>query len=1102
MATASEEILEGTVTVLFTDVQGSTEMRNQRGDEAAASILRVEEELVRRQIEAHSGREVKALGDGFMVAFGSARKAVACAVAIQKAIHEHNHVNPGQEVHVRIGLNSGEVSQHDGDLFGAAVNLAARVAAKARGDQILVSGVVKQLAGRVPEAGFVDRGRFRLKGFDERSQLFEVTWVHEDGHRVAAAALTPARTPLIGRAEPQAELLAGLDRAASGAGGSMVMIGGEPGVGKTRLCDEVLAEARKRRFLTLVGHCYETEGSPPYIPFVEMVESAIRQVDPGVLREHLGDSAGDVARLVPELRRQFPDIPPPLELPPEQERRHLYNSCRDFVARAAGTSPICVLLDDLHWADEGSLLLVDRFAEDIAGMRVMVLGTYRDVELDLGRPLARTLDGLVRQRLVHRVSLKRLPESDVAAMLEALGGRGAPGPLVEAIYRETEGNPFFVEEIFKHLAESGQLFDAGGGWRDDLHVAELDVPESVRLVLGRRLERLSEESRRSLSAAAVIGRSFNFTLINSMVGGLTEDALLDALDEGERAGLLTSTADGPEVLFTFGHELIRQTLLTGLTVLRRQRLHLRVAEAMEKVHAGHLDERAGDIAGHLLQAGLAADAGKAARFLRMAGDRAQSAAAFEEALRNHESGLAIVPPDDREDYAWLKAGQGTALRALGRWDEAHAAWSEAIDVFEELGLVAAAGELCDEQAFAFAWAQRWEESLLVAGRGLAALGEDLTEPRVRLLGLSGVTLSVAGNYSAGEEMTGEALRLAEQLNDPGTSVYTLGVRAIHHWAYMELDPAIELGLRSDAIAKENGLFWRRGQVAVFVAMALRFAGRESEALALLDEIEPALKLAGSVEGQAFAARVRMFAQPFGPDQGVRLENFGREDEERVRNLPGNWLQDSYTLQALGQFWQGRWEEAEANLLRGIEYAQPWTWTAGYPGLVFLVRAYMGHREEAMAMLPSLEPALPTLEGGHPLGAWDLSMRLVEGLWMLGERDRAQALYPIVTEPARRGARTLYGARLVELVAGLSAAAGRDWGAAEEHFELALAEARRTHNQVEEGDILRFRAMMLIDRGAGQDAQKPRHDLEAAQELYHVTGMPRHIQLARELLNSS
>lgn len=199
MATAAtEEVLEGTITVLFTDVQGSTEMRNQRGDEAAGSILRAQSDLVSHQIEAHAGRAVKALGDGFMVAFASARKAVACAVAIQKAIHENNHKNPDREVHGRIGLNSGEVSQQDGDLFGAAVNAAARVAAKAKGDQILVTGVVKQLAGKVAEAEFIDRGRFRLKGFDDRWQLFEVAWTAATEQKAGPHHL-PERAPFVGR---------------------------------------------------------------------------------------------------------------------------------------------------------------------------------------------------------------------------------------------------------------------------------------------------------------------------------------------------------------------------------------------------------------------------------------------------------------------------------------------------------------------------------------------------------------------------------------------------------------------------------------------------------------------------------------------------------------------------------------------------------------------------------------------------------------------------------------------------------------------------------------------------------------------------------------
>jgi class 3 adenylate cyclase len=176
---SADDLTEGTVTVLFTDAEGSTELRGLLGDEAAHEILRAQDELVRRQIAAHHGREVKGTGDGLMAAFGSARRAVACAAGIQRAMQERNREHHDPHIAVRVGLNSGEVNQEAGDLFGAAVNAAARVAAKAKGGEILVSAVVKQLAGHVPEISFVDRGRYRLKGFDERWQLFEVIWKRE-----------------------------------------------------------------------------------------------------------------------------------------------------------------------------------------------------------------------------------------------------------------------------------------------------------------------------------------------------------------------------------------------------------------------------------------------------------------------------------------------------------------------------------------------------------------------------------------------------------------------------------------------------------------------------------------------------------------------------------------------------------------------------------------------------------------------------------------------------------------------------------------------------------------------------------------------------------
>src|SRR3990172_1791618 len=191
-----------------------------------------------------------------------------------------------------------------------------------------------------------------------------------------------------------------------------------------------------------------------------MLEAAARTFPPEALRDALGDSAQEVAKLMPELRRMFPDIPLPPELPPEQEQRYLFNGMRDFLVRAGRAQPLLLVLDDLHWADDSTMLLVQHIAQQLHEMPVLIVGTYRDVELDVARPLARALEELLRQRLAHRIAIRRLPHDDVAAMLQALSGQEPPTPLVEVVFSETEGNPFFVEEVFQHLAEEGKLFDA------------------------------------------------------------------------------------------------------------------------------------------------------------------------------------------------------------------------------------------------------------------------------------------------------------------------------------------------------------------------------------------------------------------------------------------------------------------------------------------------------------------------------------------------------------------------------------------------------------------------------------------------------------------
>ena len=215
-----------------------------------------------------------------------------------------------------------------------------------------------------------------------------------------------------------------------------------------------------------------------------MLEYGARIVPPVTLRHMLGDSAPEVAKLMPELRRIFPDIPQPIELPPEQQRRFLFNAYRDFVERSCRITPVAAVLEDLHWADEPTLLLLQHLAQTVATIPLLVVGTYRDVELDVTRPLAQTLETLLRQRLATRISLQRLPQPAVESMLRELSGHPPPSALSRVIFAETEGNPFFVEEVFKHLAEDGKLFDAVGAWRTDLRVDMLAGPR--RRAIGAR----------------------------------------------------------------------------------------------------------------------------------------------------------------------------------------------------------------------------------------------------------------------------------------------------------------------------------------------------------------------------------------------------------------------------------------------------------------------------------------------------------------------------------------------------------------------------------------------------------------------------------------
>ena len=1089
----TQELPEGTVTILFTDVVGSTELTNRLGDEVAREVLGGCDELVRQQVERHRGQEVKSTGDGLMVAFTSARRAIACAVDTQRAIVVRNRRDLSRAVGLRIGLNTGEVIREEGDLFGAMVTAAARIAGHASAGEILISDTVKGLLGPATTVELEERGQVELGGFPQPWRIHAVRW-----EEAAAAPAYMERTPFVGRETERAELRRCLEGSLRGQG-ALVMIGGEPGVGKTRLTEELAAEARERGALALVGHCYEMEGAPPYIPFVEIFERAAHIVPPESFRKALGDAAPEVAKLTPEIRRLFPDIGAPLELPPEQERRYLFNCIVEFVERAGRGQPLLLVLEDLHWGDDSTLLLLQHIAQHLGEMPVLVVGTYRDVELDVARPLAKALEDLLRQRLARDMTLRRLPDGDVAAMLRARSGQEPPARLVEVIYRETEGNPFFVEEVFKHLAETGKLFNDEGSWRADLEIGEEEVPRGVRLVIGRRLERLSEECRGVLTTAAIVGRAFSYELLQELAD-VDEDALLDAVDEAGRAQLVSSAAAGGEALFTFAHEQIRQTLLSTLQLPRRQRLHLRVAEAMERAYAESLEDHATDLAHHLYQAGGVAEPKKTAHYLSLAAEQALASAAFDEALHLHESALSLASEEDRRGRADLLLGRGAALRCLGRWDDALADWEAALAAYEESGDDEAVGRLCRDMSWQLAWTNRTAEGVEVAQRGLTALGEEPSAARCRLLGMIGVNLGLAADYAGALGAIAEALNIAENLGEEGLLGEILGWKAGNHWFFMEPLEAVEAGLRAADLLRSAGDEWVLAQVLMYMQFAQLMLGRLDDVAEIGEELEPLAARIGALGPLASARRTRGLSEcQLTADIGA-FEEFAKADLELSQRTGLGWRSNSYGFLGLVHFWRGRWDDALESCQEAARLELP-GFLAGidWAGL-FLMRAYVGESERALAMLEQQRDGLPSPGQANTAGSWVMLSAAVEGLAVLDERAAAAELYPVVLKGIDTGALRAWGmSSLFASVAGIAAAAGEQWEKAEQHYETALRQAHELPHKLEQPEVRRWYARMLLDRDGAGDRKKARALLGEAIEMYTKIGMPKHVEMAEAML---
>ena len=466
----------------------------------------------------------------------------------------------------------------------------------------------------------------------------------------------------VGRTDELGTLKTALD-AALGGQGSLVMLVGEPGIGKTRLAQEALVYAQLRGAQTLWGRCYEAESAFPYMPFVEALRQYVANRPDDALRTELGNGASDVAKLVSEVRQRVPASALTTEIPPDQERQRLYESVVTFLMNAAKANPIVLVLDDLHWADAPTLNLLRNLARSIKGSRLLVIGTYRDVDLDRRHPLAEVLAELRRERLFERVLLRGMTPLEVSALLEMVAQHELDQGgvvLASALHRATEGNPFFIEETVRHLVETGRIFRREGRWVSNAaNVHDMGIPEGVREVIGRRLSRLSSACNDALTSAAVLGREFEFAVLGAMTG-LGEDELLAVIEEALVAQAIVEVKGKAVAAYVFSHALVRQTLYEELSLPRKQRLHARAADAIENVHVRTVATHVASLASHYRLAGAAGDPEKAIAYSIRAGDAAQATFAHEEAANHLEGALEVM-----EDKGFEPTRRAELLRRLG-----------------------------------------------------------------------------------------------------------------------------------------------------------------------------------------------------------------------------------------------------------------------------------------------------------------------------------------------------------------------------------------------------------------------------------------------------
>jgi DNA-binding CsgD family transcriptional regulator/tetratricopeptide (TPR) repeat protein len=888
-------------------------------------------------------------------------------------------------------------------------------------------------------------------------------------------------SPFVGRSAELATLRALLPREA-GERGRLALVGGEAGSGKSRLVRELAHEVAGVGVLVLYGAC-DAVVQTAYRPFTEALDQLTRGTDPDVLRTDLGSAGGELARLLPDLPTRVGGLPAPVAADPDTERHRLHTAVTDLLAGAGRRQPLLLVLEDCHWADTPTLVLLRHLARQSSEARVLVLATFRDTEADVPAELADALAELRRLEDVVRLHLGGLTEDDVGEFVSRAGGGEidpAEHELSRAIRDLTEGNAFLLCELWRALVETDAFAIEQGTLRLTRPLQELATPQSVREVVSQRLMRLDPTSRDLLELAAVAGPEFELDVLRRAAP--VELERIGALEPAMRSGVIEELPF-PALAYRFTHELVRRALYDRLSVLRRAELHLRIAEALEAVDRPHSGRVLADLAHHFAAAAPIGGAAQAVEYNLLAAKAASAALAYDETTARLRTALETGIEDERR-HAEILLDLGTALFRAGRSLDSLQSFRQAAEIARDLR----EGELLTRAAIGFE-TTCWRPGLTDEGarelleEASAALGQADSTLRIGLLASLARALEFEGNSDQAALAREDAIAMARRIDDrPGLATVLVGV----YWARASTSLAQALEMLGEArdLAEEMGDVEGQAEATQWRVSALMALGEIAPARA---ELAIALDMAQSTR-QPFMLHVTEHYRSALALLGghlVEAEAAAESSREWGQMLVGRDASSVYGIQMFGvRREQGRLAEL-APVIRVLAAGdrQGRTWR---PGLAAML-AELAMEEQVRGELERVRA-----EGLEPLreGLWLASLTyLADAASAIAHEEVAALVYPQLAPLAGTNVMIghgvgCYGA--ADRYLGMLAATLGDTGGAARHFEAALhlnrqmgADTWLAHTAYEYG-------RMLLAQG---DSARGEQLLSEAALLAETVGMP-------------